>query len=220
MKKLIYLIIISLLPIFASSQVKFGLQGGITLSRTEMTNDFSSLKLGYKPGPLFGAMVGINLGESSFSVMQELNYVSKGAQVSGTDLYGGNTVTVEGTQTTNYIELPLNILYYVPLGAGHVFIGTGPYGAVGLKGKNKLTYHLYRITEVEETNIAFGSQTEQLKPLDYGIHGLIGYKLRYGSYLKAYYSHGLSDLSNNSAYTYKNRYFGVSFGYFFGSGRK
>src|SRR5512137_264139 len=109
MKKSIYLLGIILLPFCAISQVKFGVQGGFALSKTDMNNTFSNLTINYKLGPLAGIMVGVNLGESNFSLMQELNLVFKGAKIKGTDNSQGTPVPVEGSHTTRYVEFPLNL---------------------------------------------------------------------------------------------------------------
>jgi hypothetical protein len=219
MKKSVYLLGIILLPFCAISQVKFGVQGGFALSKTDMNNTFSDLTAKYKLGPLAGVMVGVNLGESNLSLMQEMNVVFKGAKIKGTDNSQGTAVPVEGNHTTRYIEFPLNLLYYMPSGKGHFFFGGGPYAAMGIGGNNKLTYYMGPYPEVEDISVEFGSGTDQLKKFDYGVQGLIGYKLGYGSYLKAFYSHGLANLTNVEGLNYANRYFGLSFGYFFGSGR-
>jgi Outer membrane protein beta-barrel domain len=219
MKKSLYLLGIILLPFCAISQVKFGVQGGFALSKTEMNNTFSDLTVNYKLGPLAGIMVGVNLGESNFSLMQEMNLVFKGAKIKGTDNSQGTPVPVEGSHTTRYIEFPLNILFYMPTGKGHFFFGAGPYGALGIGGNNKLIYYSGASPEAEDISVKFGSETDQLKKFDFGVHGLLGYKLGYGSYVKAFYSHGLANLTNLEGLNYANRYFGLSFGYFFGSGR-
>ena len=219
MTKTRLLLIIILLPICTIGQVKIGVQGGFSLSKTEMNTNFSDLKLNYILGPLAGVMAGINLGESNFSLMQEINYVFKGAKISGTDNSQAIAVPVNGKHTTRYIEFPLNILYYLNAGNGHFFIGGGPYAAMGIGGKNKLTYQLETAPEVEDVSVEFGTGTNQIKSFDYGVQGQVGYKLGYGSYLRAFYSYGLANLSNIEGNTYSNRYFGLSFGYFFGSGK-
>jgi hypothetical protein len=219
MKKTIAMLAILSLPVLASAQVKFGVQGGFTFSSPDMQYSKLDLTVGHKLGPMFGAMVGINLGESDFSLLQEINYVFKGAKIEGTDWSTGNPISISGKQTTRYLEMPLNVLYYFSLGNGHFFLGGGPYAAMGLNGKNSITYQMANAPEVEEQDITFGKGPEQFKKWDYGFQGLIGYKLGYGSYVKAYYSHGLSNLGNISDVNYFNRYFGLSFGYFFGSGR-
>jgi hypothetical protein len=219
MTKTRLLLIIILLPLCTIGQVKIGVQGGFSLSKTEMYKGLSDQKLNYILGPLAGIMVGMNLGESRFSLMQEINYVFKGAKISGTDLSQGTVVPVKGSHTTRYIEFPLNILYYLNAGNGHFFFGGGPYAAMGIGGKNKLTYELATAPEVEDVSVEFGSGSNQIKGFDYGVQGQFGYKLGYGSYVRAFYSYGLANLSNIDGYTYSNRYFGLSFGYFFGSGK-
>jgi hypothetical protein len=219
MKKTIAMLAIASLPLLSSAQVKFGVQGGFTFSRPEMSNTDLDLKVTHKLGPMFGAMVGVNLGESDFSLLQEFNYVFKGAKIEGTDWSTGSPIGFSGKQTTRYIEMPLNVLYYFSVGNGHFFFGGGPYAAVGLNGQNSITYQMANAPEVEEVDISFGSGPDQFKKWDFGAQALIGYKLGYGSYVKAYYSHGLSNLGNISDVSYYNRYFGLSFGYFFGSGR-
>ncbi len=218
-KNRLLLLIIILLPICTIGQVKFGVQGGFSLSKTEMNTSFSDLTLNYKLGPLVGVMVGMNLGETNLSLMQEINYVFKGAKISGRDDSQGTAVQVSGSHTTRYMEFPLNILYYLPAGNGHFFFGGGPYAALGIGGKNKFTYELATAPEVEDVSVEFGSGSNQIKGFDYGVQGQLGYKLGYGSYVRAFYSHGLANLSNLDGYTYSNRYFGLSFGYFFGSGK-
>jgi len=219
MTKTRLLLILFLFPICTIGQVKIGVQGGFSMSKTDMNTSFSDLKLNYKLGPLVGVMVGMNLGETNFSIMQEINYVFKGAKITGTDNSQGTAVQVNGSHTTRYIEFPLNILYYLPAGNGHFFVGGGPYAALGIGGKNKITYELASTPEVEDISVEFGSGPNQLKAFDYGVQGQLGYKLGYGSYVRAFYSYGLANLSNIDMNTYSNRYFGLSFGYFFGSGK-
>ena len=94
MRKTILLLAVACLPIFANSQVKFGVQGGFTFSRAEMSYKFLELQPGYLLGPMAGAMIGVNLGDGNFSLMQEFNYVSKGAKIEGTDKTTGTPVSI------------------------------------------------------------------------------------------------------------------------------
>ena len=219
MRKNLLLLALALFSYAAQSQVRIGVQGGFTFSRARMDSYFSDLRQDYLLGASAGLMAGLNLGESNFSLMQEINYVFKGAFISGMDNSSGTPVPVEGRHGTRYLELPINILYYLDAGNGHFFFGAGPYAAMGLSGKNRFTYEMSSAPEVENSTVEFGPEPGMLKKWDFGVQGLIGYKLGYGSYVKAYYSHGLSNLSNLEGFNYANRYFGLSFGYFFGSGK-
>jgi hypothetical protein len=220
MKKPFYLLFFMAMPFFSHSQVRIGVQGGFAFARTAMAGyAFQDLQTSFKLGPMAGIMVGLNLGESNLSLMQEFNYVFKGAKIRATDLSTSAPVSVTGNHTTQYLEMPLNLLYYLDAGNGHFFFGAGPYAALGMGGSNKYTYSIEDAAEAEDSEVKFGKGMDQLRKWDFGLQGLVGYKLGYGSYIKAYYAHGLSDLSNSGAFTYHNRYFGLSFGYFFGSGK-
>lgn len=201
----------------AKAQFKFGLQGGMNISKMQYTMPMISRTDNFRPGPNVGVMLGFDLGESAFSLLQEFNYSTKGFLYSGLQEQYQVPTAVDGNVFINYIEMPLNLLYYSGLGKGHFFFGGGPYAAVGLSGKSKV---IFSEKEVEELDIVFGSEPGEVKKTDFGVQGLIGYKLGYGSSIKIFYSHGLANLSNVPSETISNRSFGVSFGYFFGSGRK
>ena len=171
----------------------------------------------FRLGPTAGIMLGMDLGESKFSILQEFSYSTKGLLYNGLLDQSQTATPVDGNIYINYLEMPLNLLYYSGIGRGHFFFGGGPYVAVGLNGMTKV---IYNDKEVEELDIVFGNEPGTIKKTDYGVQGLIGYKLGYGSYIKLFYSHGLANLSNTAGESIMNRNFGVSFGYFFGSGRK
>lgn len=220
MKKKVYLFSLILLPVFAlAQQVKFGVQGGFSLARTQSNSNIKFISQDYRLGPIVGGMAGLNLGINKLSIMAELNYVAKGFKFTGTDQSSAIPVSVKGTHTTHYVEMPFSLLFYFNLGNGHFFVGGGPYAAMGIKAKNKITYQVDPSPEVEETSIKFGNDVNDIKRFDYGVHGSLGYKLGYGSYLKASYSYGLANLSNIPETKYSNKYFGLTFGYFFNSGR-
>ncbi len=201
----------------ANAQFKFGVQGGMNISKMQYSMPMISRTDNFRLGPNLGVMFGIDLGDSPLSLLQEINYSTKGFLYTGLQDQYQVATGVDGNVFINYLEMPLNLLYYSGLGKGHFFFGGGPYVAVGLSGKSKV---IFSEKEVEELDIVFGNEPGALKKTDYGVQGLIGYKLGYGSSIKLFYSHGIANLSNVPSETISNRNFGVSFGYFFGSGRK
>ena len=113
MKKKVYLFLVILLPLFSLAQtVKFGVQGGFALARTQSNSNIKFTTQDYKLGPIIGVMAGVNLGVNGLSIMQEVNYVAKGLKFTGTDQSSSIPVSVKGTHSTHYVELPFNILYY------------------------------------------------------------------------------------------------------------
>jgi hypothetical protein len=201
----------------AKSQFKFGVQGGLNISKMQYSLEMISRTDKFRLGPHAGIMFGFDLGDSKLSLLQEFSYSTKGFLYDGLqDVYQSPT-SISGNVYINYLEMPLNLLYYSGLGRGNFFFGGGPYLAVGLSGMSKV---IYNEKEVEDLDIVFGKELGTVKKTDFGVQGLIGYKLGYGSYIKLFYSHGLANLSNMPSESIQNRNFGVSFGYFFGSGRK
>lgn len=217
MKNLSLILVCICLITSAQAQFKFGLQGGINVSRMQYSMEMISRTDNFRLGPNIGIMFGMDLGDSKLSLLQEISYSTKGFLFNGLVDQSQTAMAVEGNVYINYLEMPLNLLYYSGLGRGNFFFGGGPYIAIGMSGKSRI---IYNQKEVEELDILFGTEPGTVKKTDYGVQGLIGYKLGYGSYVKFFYSHGLANLSNIPEENILNRNFGVSFGYFFGSGRK
>jgi hypothetical protein len=219
MKKLLILHTFFLLFYSAHSQFKVGVHGGLVISKAAVKNASTQIVSDYKFGPMAGLVFGLELGESQFSILSELNFFSKGLRFVGSQEFMGQQFATKGKSYIYYLEVPLQLLYYTDLGDGHIFFGAGPYGASAIQGLTKTTFTINGESAVEDKKTEFGSGFEQVKRFDYGVNGLIGYKLGYGSYLKVYYSHGLANLSNAEGTEYYNRCAGITFGYFFGSGR-
>ena len=131
----------------------------------------------------------------------------KGAKASGS--FAG----INSTTTFNplYIEVPVNVVVKFPLGASsRIFVGAGPYGAIGVGGKWK------NITNGEpggvftsDSKIKFGnSNGDDLKTFDYGLNGLAGVEIS-RLMLGVNYGLGLSKIfpnqTNNGAND-KNKY--------------
>lgn len=145
-----------------------------------------------------GLLVDMPLGDH-FSIQPNVLYSTKGS-ASG-----------ESAVTLSYVELPINLFYNLPVGPGTLRIGAGPYVAYGLS-----------ISGAKDAT--FGSDVNQVNPLDYGARGAVQFQLTNGLLVGAHYSFGMADLLNhstndNSGITLKNRSIGVSLGYAFGGGR-
>ncbi|HSR38876.1 MAG TPA: outer membrane beta-barrel protein, partial [Phnomibacter sp.] len=75
--------------------------------------------------------------------------------------------------------------------------------------------------ENEEENLNIGnSETDDLKPFDFGWKFLAGVELKNNLFFSVNYSLGLANLNPASDLTAKSNYFGVSLGYFFGGAKK
>jgi hypothetical protein len=219
------------LPVFAlvlvanaaSAQVSLGAQAGAVFSKSK-TDDLSSLtgididtknRIGFTAG----LIADIPIGESGFRVMPELNYVQKGVKADGSveiDIFGQLvTADTEVDIPFSYLELPVNLAYAVEAGNGRFVIGAGPYAAYGLSAKAKIKVSALGQSEEEEEDFEFGSGDDQVKRMDFGANFMAAYIMHNGLMLKVNYSLGLTNLSNTSDSDWKNRYFGVTVGYFF-----
>jgi hypothetical protein len=143
---------------------------------------------------------------TSLSIQPGLYYTGKGGSISGS----GATLKSK----INYIQLPVNVVYNVPVSAGKFFFGAGPYAAVGVNGKNEIKGGGQSISE----DIEFGdSANATYKRADFGATGLVGFTFTNGLLLKANYDLGLSNISadNTSGENIKNRVVGLSVGFTF-----
>lgn len=208
----------------ASAQMSFGVQGGAVFSKPRSTYEIdATLPVAIESSGMTrysaGLILDLPLGESGFRLMPELNYVSKGGRGStqiGISLPTGPAqIGIDLTSTINYLELPFNLAYAVPLGDHFFTVGAGPYVAMGLNGKTvaKLSDDI-GISDQEEP-IVFGSVGNEIKRWDYGANLMAGFIHRSGLMLKANYSLGMANLANEDNPDFKNSYFGLSLAYFF-----
>ncbi len=131
---------------------------------------------------------------------------------------------IKSTFAPYYIELPVNVIFKVPMDKdNNFFVGAGPYGAIGVAGKSKFESKIGLLTTKSESNIQFNNDdptTQQqedasyakIKRFDYGVNFTTGFALK-TIIIKANYGLGLAKINstetNNSA-DQKNKYRTVS----------
>jgi Outer membrane protein beta-barrel domain len=207
------------------AQVKFGAHAGINVaSYTEKYTSGSQSttdKFDSKVGLTIGVVAEISLADA-LAFRPELNYTQKGGQYKDSETFFGTTVSTETTITTNYVEIPLNVIYKFEAGGGNVFVGAGPSIGYGLSGKYKEKITTGPTTTEDKTDIKFDGKANasdgkyHLKGLDFGATFLAGYQLSNNLFFKASYNLGLSNLSPEDNVTAKNKGFGFTIGYMFG----
>jgi hypothetical protein len=222
-KNLLSSSILSLLLFSASAQVSFGVQGGAVFSKPKSTYEVNStlpitVEASGRTGFSAGLFADLPLGESGFRLMPELSYVSKGGKGSTqfgiTIPSGPQQIGLDFTSTINYLELPFNLAYSVPVSDYFIILGSGPYVAMGLNGKTKVVISDdVGVTEQEES-VVFGSTGDEIRRWDYGANLMAGFIHPSGLMLKANYSLGIPNLANEGNPELRNRYFGLSLVYF------
>ena len=194
---------------------KWGLKAGVNLAKysygaddakNESTDQATNFHVtGYLDLPLGGRM---------FSIQPGLSLQGKGAEYF-------DVADIEIKENIMWLEVPVNLVGKIPLGATgtNLFLGAGPYGAVGLAGEIK--------TENEKTDqsttqkIKFGDEDNNnasRKRTDFGVNFLGGIQLSNGFNIGAGYGLGLTDLRPNGTGgngQVTNRVLSFSLGYAF-----
>lgn len=203
----------------ASAQVSLGIQGGAVFSKPDakLVDETTSLQLTAegRTGYSAGIIADIPFGESGFRLIPELQYVNKGLTSNAIFGLGQTQLGIDLKSQIGYIEMPLNFAYAFNVGDHFLMLGAGPYAGFGINGKSDYKVTIGTIVQNETQDIAFGSAVDEFKRVDFGANIMAAFILNNGMMLKASYSLGLADISNDPASPYKNRYFGVSLGYFF-----
>jgi hypothetical protein len=206
MKKLILaaLAMGSVFTASAQSKTTFGISGGLNFAKITSSFDGSSFSAStgslthFSAGIFADAPVGGN-----FSIQPGLYYTGKGGKVE----FEGEASKLK----LAYLQLPVNVVYNVPVSAGKLFIGAGPYAAYGLSAKGDDD------SGVSE-KLKFGSDaSSDIKRTDFGATGLIGFNFTNGLLLKANYDLGISNIlpGDTEGLKMKNRVFGISVGFTF-----
>lgn len=195
---------ILLVSAVSKAQTNVGFTLGGTYSNVTAKSSGISISFKSKAGITAGLFADVSLS-SNLSFQPALNFVQKGFKLEQDD--------VKAVVTYNYLELPLNILYRTQKDYGF-FVGAGPSIAYGLSGKEKYSDS----QNSEDTKVKFGSGDDEVKPLEFGVNALAGYKFGNGFLFSVSYNLGLSNIQNgnsNETGTVKNRYFALKIGYLF-----
>lgn len=207
---------------FISSSItaqSFGVHIGGNLSSATIEEDGGLFPL--SPESKFGFLAGL-VAEipiaAAVNFRPELNFIQKGYKIAFSEDFGTGTFALDGKETLNYLEIPLNVNYTLPAGTNKVFLGAGPSIGLGLSGKYKLTTTVPgQPTETEEGDTKFGGDEaeDDYKPLDLGLNINGGFQMTNGFFIKLAYTFGLNNLSHDSEASHKNKGFSFSLGYLF-----
>ncbi|MFI5155470.1 MAG: porin family protein [Chitinophagales bacterium] len=202
-----YLVLLSFTVNQAMAQVELGVTAGATFPTYKVSSGNVSMTSDIKVGFTAGIIAFYNLSEK-IGLMPELNFVQKGGILNVT------SSNIKNSSTYNYIELPLNIVYNFKGSTGSFFIGAGPAFGLGLGGSYKIT-GMYE----ESGDIHFGSSGEDdLKPFEFSLNFVAGYKFSHGFLIKGNYNFGINNIAPSHAGSdaaFHNRYFAITVGYFF-----
>jgi len=187
------------------------------LNFASLSNAYNGTNSGYSGITTFNAGVFVDFKIGNFSLQPALNYTGKGGSYNEIlyyfypDLYPGPAISNEpGTEKVKeqlyYLQLPVNIVYHIPVVIGNIYFGAGPYVAQGLSGKTTYT-----------EGSTFGNSADDVKATQFGADAIIGFKLRNGLLINANYDLGLTNdvPAAEGGNKSKSHVFGISVGYVF-----
>jgi len=231
MKKTILTVFAAVCAFTASAQFSepnkptFGIKAGVNFASVSVTQQGSSANYGSGTLTSFsaGAFADLPIG-TNFSIQPGLYYSGKGYNVKANFNLGEDfNVSAEETVKLSYIQLPLPLLYNASNSAGKFFFGAGPYAAAAIKAKGKasgvididLGEEQMSGSDEDEQDLTIGKNGD-VKRLDYGVTGLVGFRLNNGLLISANYDLGLANIYNtDDTQKMKTRTIGVSLGFSF-----
>ncbi|WP_341834140.1 porin family protein [Chitinophaga pollutisoli] len=207
-------------------QVSIGVRGGFNASNIEFGGGAGeTIGTGYMK-PLYGwhADLMFNIPVAGrFYLQPYLRYIRKGATIRDQPWLKpdipGLTVTWGSSMELDYLELPVNMVYKLPVGRGHLVGGVGPYVGYGLKGK--YNYRLMRngveeareVRKVRFSDSGGDASTIRMQPWEAGAHLSIGYEFFSTFTIAANCNIGLTDIDRGNDGRSRNQYLGLSMGF-------
>lgn len=197
-----------------SDKVQVGIKAGynlanLTITDNGTTNDkrsTSSFRVGaYLDFPLISVL----------SVQPGLFVSGKGSQYTIGDNNSNNYTEVRTNPI--YLELPVNAVIKLPLADNaDLFLGAGPYAAMGVAGKNRVKGKLLGIGFENDDKIEYSNDDPangnngsafkgNLKRFDAGLNALVGVRVNKLT-LDVNYGLGLVNISPGSSNTTNNKY--------------
>lgn len=225
MKRIIFSALI-LAAITTQAQTKLGIQAGAIGSNFKIKADGDEqVKYRLTAGFRAGVFAEIPVSNNVF-INPELNIVHKGGKAFTDITNNAGSGRLEITAKTNYLELPVNLMYKVKGGnAQGFYLGAGPVLGMGLGGEittaaSGTTSGGDPINESESISIKFdGKNTSDddahLKRLEWGANAFAGYQLNNGLSFQLQYRPNFTNVSVEDNVSYKNSYFGFNIRYRF-----
>jgi hypothetical protein len=218
MKKIILslLLVAAAGSLFAQS-VHFGIKAGLNDATIDATPD-NAISSSNKTGFSAGAFAEFDF--TKFSIQPGLFFTQKGSDAKVVYPQGGTNEPLPpiGTlskATYNYLEVPVNALYNIPVGVGKVFIGAGPYLGIAVSAHYKTSTPTGSgSSTTTETSIDIGGN-DGIKRTDAGLNALAGINFKNGLLFSAGYDYGLTNIWNGDDSKVKNRVLNFSVGYAF-----
>lgn len=203
----------------------FGIKGGVNFSTLSASGTPNNVVAGTNLTSSSGSVTSFNLGVfadvkfGDISLQPALNFTGKGGTFDGATgmLPDGSTSQVHSKYNLYYIQVPINLVYHIPVVIGEIYLGAGPYGGIGIHGKTKLTaINAQTGSFGSSQGTKFGNDAGDIKRTDFGADAIAGLKLKGGLLFNINYDYGLSNiLPESDGNKFKTRVLGASIGFAF-----
>lgn len=192
----------------ANAQTSYGLKAGLNLGKI---TSYDSQK--FNPSYFVTGFADIPLS-GRFSIQPGVSLQSKGTKFVDAIPNWDQTATDLQTSSLNVmsIEIPVNAVYYIPVGTGDVFLSAGPYLGYNLSGKLKNSTRNSKTAGSRD--VEFSGNNKMMNRWDAGVNFAVGYKLSNGFLIQAGYGLGISNLnaaSKSKDFSSRTLNFGVGF---------
>lgn len=182
-------------------QTSYGIKAGVNLPKLQAKGGSISYTTKTSTSFYVSAFMDSNIAPS-LSIQPGISLQGKGGKVSSKD----SGVNEEIKDDYMYVEIPVNLVYYISAGTGDVFLGAGPYAGFGVSAKTTMG------SESKSGSFKEGN----LNVFDAGLNFLAGYKLGNGFLINGGYSLGLANMDKNAdGWSVKNRVFSLGVGFQF-----
>ncbi|MEO6916336.1 MAG: porin family protein [Chitinophagaceae bacterium] len=186
MKKILVLIVL-LMGYFSSfAQVRLGLIAGGVFAKTSGKSSKG------RAGGYLGAEADLKLGRL-VSLRPQLKYIMKGESISS-----------EGKGGYNYLELPVNLVYFIPTTIGRLSIGGGPAVAYLMSGS---------WTALDGVKEPIDFKYDKVNKLDIGLNAVASLEINRNFFFSVNYTYGFLNVwSAEYVGNNKNRSIGLGVG--------
>ena len=225
MKKVLILLLLSVLSFYAQGQLGYGPELGVGMSTFKFAAPTSPIL--YTSSSVSSILSGklgflIDVPLSRHLYFQSGLYVSrKGAERSFSYHFNDSfSEQVHQSVYANYFDVPIGVVFKKGLqGKGRIMAGLGGQPSYIIGGRTMLDDRLV-FAGVDSNTKTYGKiETEKtLRGFDIALLVTLGYEAATGMFVRAWYSSGVNDLGISSEII-KNRTWGLSAGYIFGKGR-
>jgi len=135
---------------------------------------------------------------------------------SGVRLWDSAGQTKDGHIYLSYLQTPALLMYRIPLGYDDLFLGGGPYAALGLNGTYRSSAQEGNTGKVSFDGSGSSSNDNlHLRPYDFGYMASISYQCSFGLTFSLYYNRGIINLNAGGTGATQNQSAGFTLGYLF-----